>query len=191
MVSIRTLWRPDLARFPYGSDYGEGPPTHICGPLAPARRFVVGLSRNQIEAFHWDPDAPRFQAGFETLRVREHLAKVNELRGRIQDSGDEVSDWEMRDLWDEAQSELRQVPALGRSRVASYLDAENTKDRERKRGDFASAVVSGNADRYRGWIEEGVATSRYLAPFHWEIEFPRSWGVKTQGSTPSSAIRRF
>ena len=25
---------------------------------------LVGLSRKQIEAFHWDPDAPCFQAGF-------------------------------------------------------------------------------------------------------------------------------
>jgi N-6 DNA Methylase len=32
---------------------------------------LVGLSRKQIEAFHWDPEAPRFQAGFETMRVRE------------------------------------------------------------------------------------------------------------------------
>ena len=36
---------------------------------------LVGLSRKQIEAFHWDPDAPRFQAGFETMQVREHMAK--------------------------------------------------------------------------------------------------------------------
>jgi hypothetical protein len=27
---------------------------------------LVGLTRKQIEAFHWDPDAPAFEAGFET-----------------------------------------------------------------------------------------------------------------------------
>ena len=41
---------------------------------------LVGLTRKQIEAFHWDPDAPRFQAGSETMRVREYMAKVSELR---------------------------------------------------------------------------------------------------------------
>src|SRR5439155_20816406 len=35
---------------------------------------LVGLSHKQIDAFHWDPDAPRFQAGFETMRVHEHVA---------------------------------------------------------------------------------------------------------------------
>ena len=31
---------------------------------------LIGLSRKQIETFHWDSDAPRFQAGFETMHVR-------------------------------------------------------------------------------------------------------------------------
>jgi hypothetical protein len=43
---------------------------------------LVGLSRKQIETFHWDPYAPRFQAGFETMQVRENVRKVAELRRR-------------------------------------------------------------------------------------------------------------
>ena len=31
---------------------------------------LVGLSRRQIEAFHWKGDAPQFQAGFEVMRIR-------------------------------------------------------------------------------------------------------------------------
>ena len=33
---------------------------------------LVGLSRRQIEAFHWLPDKQPLQAGFEVMRVREH-----------------------------------------------------------------------------------------------------------------------
>ncbi len=32
---------------------------------------LVGLSRKQIEAFHWDVDAPRFQAGFVEHRLSQ------------------------------------------------------------------------------------------------------------------------
>ena len=46
---------------------------------------LVGLSRKQMEAFHWDPDAPRFQSGFETMQVRERVAKVSQLRRRYGD----------------------------------------------------------------------------------------------------------
>jgi type I restriction-modification system DNA methylase subunit len=59
---------------------------------------LVGLSRQQIEAFHWDGEAPRFQAGFETMRVREHVGKVAELRKRIREADESVADWELRDL---------------------------------------------------------------------------------------------
>ena len=75
---------------------------------------LVGLSRRQIEAFHWDPDAPQFQAGFETMRVREHMAKVVALRQAIREAGEDVADGELRDLWDVAQAELEHGAAVRR-----------------------------------------------------------------------------
>jgi hypothetical protein len=133
---------------------------------------LVGLSRKQIEAFHWDPDAPRFQAGFEAMRVRDHVAKVAELRRQIREADESASDWELRDLWDEAQFELGKVRLFGDLVLAAYFDGDKPKERERKRGEYASAVVSGEAERYRGWLEEWRHAEQPLAPFHWEIEFP-------------------
>ena len=43
---------------------------------------LVGLTRKQVEAFHWIPDTEPFQEGFEVMRVREHMAKVTGLRQR-------------------------------------------------------------------------------------------------------------
>ena len=104
---------------------------------------LVGLSRKQIEAFHWDPDAPRFQAGFETMQVREHVAKVAELRRAIREADESVSDWELRDLWDEAQFELGKVRLLRRSRARGILrggeaegsggEAQRVRERGRER----------------------------------------------------------
>src|SRR5262249_51746407 len=70
---------------------------------------LVGFSRRQLEAFHWEADAPRFQAGFATVRAREHLANVSELRKKIREGDETASDRERRDLWDKAQFELAQV----------------------------------------------------------------------------------
>jgi hypothetical protein len=133
---------------------------------------LVGLSRKQIEAFHWEGDAPAFQAGLETMRVREHAAKVAALRQRIREADERVSDWELRALWDEAQFELGKVRLLGDLVLAAYFDGDKPKEREGKRGQYASAVVSGEAERYRGWLEELRHADQPLAPFHWEIEFP-------------------
>jgi hypothetical protein len=133
---------------------------------------LVGLSRKQIEAFHWEADAPRFREGFETMRVREHVAKAAELRRRIREADDSVSDWALRDLWDEAQFELGKVRLFGDLVLGAFLQGEKPKEREQKRSEYATAVVNGEAERYRGWLEEWRQGDPPLAPFHWEIEFP-------------------
>jgi hypothetical protein len=142
---------------------------------------LVGLSREQIEAFHWEGDVPRFQAGFETMRVREHVEKVAELRQRIREADETVSDWELRDHWDEAQLELRKVRLFGDLVLTAFFHEEKPKEREAKRGEYTDAVVSGEAERYRSWLEECRHSDRPLAPFHWEIEFPEVFARKTKG----------
>jgi hypothetical protein len=133
---------------------------------------LVGLSRRQLEAFHWAPDAPRFQAGLEALEVREHLEEAAELRRQIRAAGEGVSDQALRRLWDDAQAELDKVRLLGDLAVAAYFEAEKPKDRETKRLAFAAEVLKGEAERRRAWLEERRHTEPPLAPFHWEIEFP-------------------
>jgi len=142
---------------------------------------LVGLSQKQIEAFHWDPDALRFQAGFETMQVREHVSKVAELRKRILEAGENVPDWERRHLWDDAQFELSKVGLFGDLVLAAFFEGEKAKQREAKRSEYASAVVSGGVERYRGWLAEWRHADPPLAPFHWEIEFPEVFERENPG----------
>jgi hypothetical protein len=133
---------------------------------------LVGLSRKQIEAFHWEPDAPDFEEGFETMRVREYVASVTEMRKRIREADDNVSDEELRALWNEAQLELRKVRLLGDMVLAAFFQSEKPQEREANRTECAGAVVSGQADRYCGWLGKLLHGAHPLIPFHWEIEFP-------------------
>jgi hypothetical protein len=142
---------------------------------------LVGLSRRQLEAFHWEADAPRFQTGFEAMKALEHLAKVTELRRRIREASEDVADRELRDLWDEAQFELERVRLLGDLAVAAWFEAEKPKEREAKRLEFANGVVSGEAERWRGWLEERRREDPPLAPFHWEVEFPEVFERENPG----------
>jgi hypothetical protein len=157
---------------------------------------LVGLTRKQIEAFHWDPDAPRFQAGFETMRVREHMAKVSELRQQIRETNQAISDWELRNLWDKAQAELPKVRLFGDLVVAAFFEREKPNEREARRSRYASAVVRGEAEGYCGWLRERRHGDPPLAPFHWEIEFPEVFeredpGFEIRGSTRLLVIPRF
>ena len=142
---------------------------------------LVGLSRKQIEAFHWDPDAPRFQAGFETMQVRGHVAKIATLRQRIREADESVSDWELRDIWDEARFELGTVRLFGDLVLAAFFEKGKPKERERKRSEYANAVLNREDEGHRTRLEEWRHANQPLAPFHWEIEFPEVFDKERAG----------
>ncbi len=130
---------------------------------------LVGLSRRQLEAFHWDETQPPILKG---LGLRDSLDKVRELRERIRLAGEEVADWELRDLWDKARFELGKVRLIGDLAVAAFFEGSKPKEREAKRVEYAGSVLSGEAEKYRAKLEERRYTEPPLTPYHWQIEFP-------------------
>ena len=74
---------------------------------------LVGLTRQQIEGFHWRADAPAFQPGVEAIRMQERLTEVNNLRQEIRRLGDQASEQELLALLNNVQSELRDIRAMG------------------------------------------------------------------------------
>ena len=141
---------------------------------------LVGLSRKQIEAFHWETSVP-FTLGFETMRVRDHIAEASELRELIRQAGEETADWELRDLWDQAQLELDKVRLFGDLATAAFFDGAKPKEREAKRAEYADAIIGGTAGQYRDWLDERCKEAPPLVPFHWEIEFPEVFDRENPG----------
>ena len=131
---------------------------------------LLGLSRKQIETFHWDThityDSP-FRA-----KIRADVARAAALRQRIRDAGENVSDLRRRDLWAEAQSELVNVRLFGDLPIVAFFEAEKPKERERKRLEYVNAIVRQDIEPFRGRLEALRYADPPLAPFHWEIEFP-------------------
>ena len=142
---------------------------------------LVGLTRTQIEAFHWKGDAPRFQAGFEVMRIREHLAKIAALRQRIRAAGEEVSDRERRLCWREVKDKLDEAAVFGDLVLAAFFEKAKPRERESLRAQIADALVRGETHQYRSWIEELRDGEPPLAPFHWEIELPEVFERENPG----------
>ena len=133
---------------------------------------LVGLSQRQIEAFHWDTGSKHSQQGFETIPVREQVAKVAALRRQIREADANVPDWDLRDWWNEARFELDKVRLFGDLATAAFFEGAKPKEREAKRAEYARAVFEGKADQFRGELDERRRDDPPLAPFHWELEFP-------------------
>jgi hypothetical protein len=132
---------------------------------------LVGLSRRQIECFHWRSDAP----GFEAIRIGEHVARAAELRAAIREAGEDVSDSALRGLWDDAQAELGQVRLFGDLVMAAFFAGAKPKEREAKRVELASAALAGETEDWRWLVDDNRAAAQPVVPFHWEIEFPEVW----------------
>ncbi len=144
---------------------------------------LVGLTQRQIEAFHWEDGAEPLQQGIETIELRKCMARVAELRRRIREADATVSDWELRDWWDEARFELGKVRLFGDLVIAAFFEGSKPKERRAKRDEYARAVFAGDFERYRDSIEQRRREDPPLAPFHWEIEFSE---VFEQGPSATS-----
>ncbi|MFL5845300.1 MAG: Eco57I restriction-modification methylase domain-containing protein [Solirubrobacteraceae bacterium] len=129
---------------------------------------LVGLTRHQIEAFHWDETRPPLAP----IRIAKHMQRVVELRAEIRAAGEAVSDFALRDMWDEARTELDEVRLFGDLAVLAFFSGAKPKDREAKRAEYLSAVTNGPADHCRWMTQQAREADRPVVPFHWGIEFP-------------------
>ena len=167
-----SLWLVTLAK--------DHPLTFLDHALRPGDA-LVGLSRRQLEAFHWKDDAKPFQAGFEAMRAREQLARATKLRRRIREADDSVSELELRQLCDDARRETDNARLLGDLALAAFFEGAKPKQREDLRRQFADAVQRGEMHGYVGWLEESRRKEPPFAPFHWEIEFPEVFERENPG----------
>ena len=141
---------------------------------------LVGLTLEQIQAFHWKGGQKRFQAGIETTWIGEQVQKALRLRREIQGAGEETPDRELRDRLDEAEHDLARVKTHGDLAVAAFFEGKKPKEREALRREFAQALQSPPGDEatppvthaYAGWLDDLRKANPPLAPFHWKIEFP-------------------
>ncbi len=139
---------------------------------------LVGLTRKQIEGFHWDAEAPSFQLGTESVEVQKHVVRVSELRQLIRELGDEAPEHELRELLDEADRELRKVRSIADLVLAAFFDGAKPKERESKRLSYA-----GQLSEIRGHGESagGEAPAPPVTGFHWEFQFPEVFERENPG----------
>ena len=138
---------------------------------------LVGLTRNQIEGFHWDAEAPTFQFGTETLEVQRHVDRVSELRQLIRELADQASEHELRDLLDEAELELRNVRRVADLVLAAFFEGGKPKERESKRVIYADLLLADD----QAETATRAAKKLPVTPLHWELEFPEVFERENPG----------
>ena len=139
---------------------------------------LVGLSRQQIENFHWRRDAQPFQLGAETIKARQHIATVTALRKLIRDSGNNSSERELNRFLSKANRELDNIRKYGNLVLSAFFEEDKPRARERTRQNYADSIVRSGLSGAKASLSE---LAPLVAPFHWELEFPEVFDRKNSG----------
>ena len=171
---------------------------------------LVGLSREQIAAFHWeDVSGPSSVVSGKKGRrhatdrgprttdnkpmfgdpIAERMRTVTEYRQRILASRDDKPYEQLRQELDVADEALSLARLAGDAVIATYFSAGKDRERVAKLDTLARQLVQylGPQRRIedRQPLAEAVASlhsgDHPLQPFHWQIEFPEVFTVDAKG----------
>jgi hypothetical protein len=151
---------------------------------------LVGLSREQIAAFHWQPPAKRSKDDvWFGDPIAERMRTVTEYRQRILAARDDKPYEQLRQELDVADEALSLARLTGDCVIAAYFSAGKDRERVAKLDTLARQLVQylGPQRRIedRQPLTEAVASlhggDHPIQPFHWQIEFPEVFTVDAKG----------
>jgi hypothetical protein len=143
---------------------------------------LVGLTRAQIAAVHWDSSKPGLPL-FRTL-IRERFEAALAGRAEIRDAPDDVERAIQEARYRHVEQRLSDARLLGDAVIAAFFSADRPRGRVAKRQEIESWL---NEPAEPMWVKiarlartlhEG---ERPVPPFHWELEFPEVFARDNAG----------
>lgn len=166
---------------------------------------LVGLTRRQIEHFHWLPDDELSKSKTPSLgthEVAKRLKRVIALRKEILDGGDLLLPTFKALKLDQADSDLQPVRLAGDLAIAAFFAEEKPKARLQKREELLDHYRTGfpldgmldkrDPDALKKQMAAAKAcreaqadlrssNQKSIRPFHWHIEFPEVFDRERPG----------
>jgi Eco57I restriction-modification methylase/MmeI, target recognition domain len=148
---------------------------------------LVGLTRKQIAAFHWEPAA---QQSFFEEKVRSVIDRVSDYRQRILNARDNTPYKQLEQMLATADDGLSIPRMIGDAAIAAFFSAEKPKQREEARKRYAALIEADLKKHGHIPIGSEVDTAikhlrtgeRPTPPFHWELEFPEVFTTDKSGA---------
>lgn len=144
---------------------------------------LVGLTKDQISATHWDITKPPTFVG---KLVSDHLREAERGRARIREQAEWANEAELRPQFRAIEGRLEIARRIGDGIVAAFFSADKPKKRIEQLVTFQK-LVQGNLGS-REWEEKAARFSHDLRsgehpipPFHWQIEFPEVFSRDNPG----------
>ena len=151
---------------------------------------LVGLTQEQIAAFHWSP--PQKHAAEDVWfgdPIAERMQRVTAYRQRILAARDEKSYEQLRQELGVADDAMSLAKLTGDLVIAAFFSASKDRERVERLNALARQLVKYMSKQGRIEdvlpLDEAVNELRTgnlpIEPFHWEIEFPEVFGRENGG----------
>jgi hypothetical protein len=143
---------------------------------------LVGLTRQQIAGFHWQPGK---QKEFERAIIETRIQRAAEFRQKILESRDDVPYAHLQQQLALADESLDFVRLVGDLVVSAFFAADKDKERQERVDElfiqFSTWLSHGMRADEREPLAAAIAELRGgekpLEPFHFEIEFPEVFAL--------------
>jgi hypothetical protein len=151
---------------------------------------LVGLTRQQIIGFHWEPGK---QKKFGEDLIQKRLDRATEARAKILNAREDVAYRDQESRLAVADEALNIVRLTGDACVSAFFAGSKKKEREDRCDDLFADVTQHYQNIKDGKLDTEVrsriaaaATSlrsgeHPIPPFHWEIEFPEVFSRENGG----------
>lgn len=141
---------------------------------------LVGLSRKQISAMHWDTTKP--QMSLLASSVKQRVKEALDGRASIQDAPDGVTRAIQEARHRTVEQRLDQVRLYGNAVIAAFFSEAKTKAREKARQSAEDWALQHDGLPKLTELAESLQQGEFpVTPFHWEIEFPEVFARENGG----------
>jgi hypothetical protein len=151
---------------------------------------LVGLTREQIIGFHWEP---KLQKKFGEDQIQKRLDKATEARVKILSAREDVPYRDQEQRMAVADDSLNLIRTVGDACVSAFFAGDKKKAREDRcqelydiSSEYLASLKGSTIDfAARDLLAQAADSLRDgehpLSPFHWEIEFPEVFARENGG----------
>jgi hypothetical protein len=147
---------------------------------------LVGLSRKQIEGFHWKPDTQR---DFARGVIEGKIKRAVEGRRKIQNASDFEPYMKLDQELALVEEALKAPRFYGDLVVSAFFAGSNDKQRKARLDELTGTLAAHLAKPDFLTLYPALESARHglrsgekaIAPFHWEIEFPEVFDRENPG----------
>ncbi len=142
---------------------------------------LVGLTRAQIQAVHWDQSKPGLPLFRET--IGQAVERAREGREAIRNASDDVRLEAQAARYTRVQDESEPARIVGDTVVAAFFAGDKPRIREIERASVESLIAGSLQPQWNllNARANALRAEKDWHPFHWEIEYPEVFSRNEPG----------